>query len=441
MYKKCSRLALATAIVTAPVFTLAASFQLMEQSPAQLGKAFAGTASDPVDATIVFFNPAAMADLDRPAMTAGLDVTVTDADFSNEGSTWPGFEDGTREYGLLSNLYAVMPLTELFALGFGVTAPFGLESNYEDEWVGRYAATRSDLLVTNFNITGAWALTDKLSLGLGLNYQRTDVTLEKQVDSTLGVAPDPATDSSVKIEGDDDDIVLDASVFFKPAEGTRLGILWRQGGDFTLSGNAEFVVNAACTPGAGFPTGAPPAPTTGTLCAGALGPREGNIKAEVELPDTITLSLSQQLNDAWTVHADIARTRWSSIHNIEVVNITTGVIVDTLDLQYDDTMRYALGITLATESPWTWRAGIAFDEAPQTDAEHATPRIPDEDRAWLSIGVNWALSDNLSIDMSYAHLFFDEASITDVDETSGRRLSGSFDNSVDILGAQVNWRF
>src|SRR5690606_25558550 len=108
-------------------------------------------------------------------------------------------------------------------------------------------------------------------LGLGVNYQRADVALESQFDSTFGINPDPATDSHAAIEGDDDDVVADLSVFFKPIDGMRLGLVWRQGGDFSLEGDAVFDLNtSACAPGAGFPTGAPPAPTTGTLCAGGL---------------------------------------------------------------------------------------------------------------------------------------------------------------------------
>ncbi len=441
MHKNRPITSIATALAMTPAVAFGSAFQLLEQSPAQLGKAFSGTASDPGDASTVYFNPAAMNTLQAPAVTAGLNVVRTDSDFSDRGSTYPGPEDGTQEYGVIPNLYGVMPVSDDFSLGFGAGAPYALSSSYSDNWVGRYSATDSEVEVLNFNITGAWSVTDALALGLGINYQRMEATLENQVDSTLGVAPSPATDSSVEIEGDDDDIVFDASLYFEPADGTRLGLLWRQGGDFTLDGDAEFTYNAACTPGAGFPTGAPPAPTTGTLCAGALAMREGDIEAEVELPDTITVSLSQRVNDVWTIHADVAQTRWSSIGNVDVVNTTSGVTVDTLDLQYDDTLRYALGATMETGGDWTWRAGVAFDEAPQTDPEHATPRIPDEDRTWVAVGGNWALSDHMSVDISYAHLFVDDSSISDVNPDSGRRLAGSFDSSVDILGAQLNWRF
>lgn len=432
-------LALAVAAFV-PAFAHGASFQLLEQSPAQLGKAFAGTGTDISDASTVYFNPAGMTRLERLSLTAGANLVATQADFEDRGSTYPGGEGDTDEYSFIPNLYAVAPLGDRLAIGFGVNAPFGLVSEFDEQWVGRYSATDSELEMVNVNATTAWAVSEALSLGLGVNYQRVEATLENQVDSTVGLAPDPATDSSATIKGDDDDFVLDFSVLFEPDEMTRLSLLWRQGGDFTLSGDARFDYNPACSPGAGSPTGAPPAPTTGTLCAGALNMREGSIEARLELPDTITVSLTRVLNERWQLHADIAQTRWSSIRNIRVINTENDVPVDELDLQYDDTMRYALGTSFQVNDAWTWRAGVAFDEAPQSNPAHVSARIPDGDRTWLSAGLNWAPAEHLSIDFSYAHLFVDEVSLLEVDDT-GRQLSGRFDSSVDLLGVQLNWQF
>jgi len=187
-----------------PLPTLAASFQILEQSPAHLGKAFAGTASDIADASSVFFNPAGIVELDQPTFTLGANAIFTQAEFNNENSNTNGVAGKTDEIGYVPNIYYVHPLSERLSFGLGINAPYGLASDYEDDWYGRYLATHSELEVANFNAVVAYTLTDKLSLGLGVNYQRADVTLESQFDSTLGINPSPATDSSAKIQGDDD---------------------------------------------------------------------------------------------------------------------------------------------------------------------------------------------------------------------------------------------
>lgn len=428
-------------LALSPALGQASSFQILEQSPAQLGTAFAGTASNIQDASTVFFNPAGMSQLEGTQITAAGNVILTDANFIDRDSNTGGTSGKTEEVGLVPNIYYVQPLSERWTMGLGINAPFGLKSEYDRDWTGRYLATTSELRLVNINGTLSFAVNDRLSLALGLNYQDAEVTLENAVDSTLGAAPDPATDSYASIVGDDTDVTLDLSVFLQATDTTRLGMIWRQGGEFSLAGDARFDRNAICAPNEGFPTGAPTAPTTGTLCAGALAQREGPVTADVTMPSTLTLSMSQQLTPEWTLHGDLAWTEWSEIGSIGVINTGNDVEVDRLELEYDDTLRYALGASYHNSGPWTWRFGVAFDEAPQTDPSLVTPRIPDGDRTWAGVGFGYEISDALSIDVSYAHVFVDDVSIQNQNSQTGHLVSGSFDPRVDIFGVQGNWRF
>lgn len=413
---------LAVAILFTATPALASSFQILEQSPAQLGTAFAGTASNINDATTVFFNPAGMSQIENQQISVAGNFIFTQATFNDDGSNTGGPSGKTDELGIVPNFYGVQPLNDNWTFGLGINAPFGLASDYGDEWMGRYRATFSELQVININPTLAYRVSDKLSFGVGINYQHAEVTLESQIDSSLGVSPSPVTDSSAKIEGTDYAVVPDVSVFYRPANTTSFGLIWRKGAKFSLEGDANFSLNEACSPGAGFPTGAPPAPTTGSLCALTLSSLAGAARANVRLPDTITLSASHQLNSGLAMHADIAWTEWSEIQTIEVINQGNGANIDELKLHYEDTVRYALGVTYATDTSWTWRAGIALDEAPQKNPKFVNPRIPDQDRTWLSIGFNYAFSEEFSLDLGYAYLLVDDASIENSDPQTGHVL-------------------
>jgi long-chain fatty acid transport protein len=436
------QLVLAIAILCSTSTTaLAASFQILEQSPAHLGTAFAGTASNINDATTVFFNPAGMAQLDGRQISVAGNLIFTQATFHDRGSNTGGLGGKTEEIGIVPNFYGVQPLNEDWTFGLGINAPFGLVSDYGEQWMGRYLATFSELQVININPTFAYRVNDQLSFGIGINYQHAEVTLESRIDSSLGINPNPATDSSAQINGSDYALSPDLSIFYRPVDSTSFGLVWRKGARFSLEGDATFSLNEACSPGAGFPTGAPPAPTTGSICAMTLGNLVGAAQADVRLPDTITLSASHQLNEHWAVHSDIAWTEWSKIQTIEVINQTNNATIDELELNYNDTVRYALGATYAGASAWTWRAGIALDEAPQTNPQLVNPRIPDQDRTWLSLGFNYAFSKELSIDVGYAHLLIDKANIEKTDAQTGHILRGDFDAKVDIVGVQANWQF
>lgn len=420
---------------------MASSFLILEQSPAHLGHAFAGTASNIGDATTVFFNPAGMSQLKHREVSVAGNVIFTEAVFNDRGSDTGGPEGKTDEIALVPNLYAVYPINDQWAFGIGINAPFGLASDYGEEWIGRYLATFSELQVINVNATFAYAVTEQLSVGLGVSYQHADVTLESQVDSTFGIAPAPASDNRAVIDGSDYAFVADVSVYYQPTDTTRLGLVWRQGADFTLEGGADFELSPACSLGSGYSTGVPPAPTTGTMCAMALSNLQGDAHAKVTLPDTLTFSISQQIAERWTLHSDIAWTEWSSIQTIEIINSNNSLNITQLDLEYKDTMRYALGVTYAPGSAWTWRAGVAWDETPQDSPQRVNPRIPDQDRTWISVGFNYAISEDISIDAGFAHLIIDDSHIDQADNANGHLVRGYFDSRVDIIGVQANWRF
>lgn len=436
-----ARLLLSAALCSLCGVATAASFQILEQSPAHLGTAFAGTGSNINDASTVFFNPAAMGKLDSRAFTLGGNAIFTRAKFNDEGSTTGAINGKTDEIGYVPNIYYVQPLTERLTFGVGINAPYGIASKYRDDWVGRYLATHSELEVINVNATFALDISDTLSIGAGINYQQAEVTLQSKVDSTLGVAPSPATDSHARIKGDDDALAADLSVYFAPSERTRLGVVWRQGGKFHLEGDARFTPGSNCAPGQGYPTGAPPAPTTGTLCAGTLAAQGGAARADFRLPDTITVSATRQLTDYWWLHGDIAWTEWSSIQAVDIINTANNVQVSQLELLYDDTMRYALGFTHKSDCPWTWRFGIAFDEAPQTRPHINNPRIPDQDRLWLSAGFNYAFSEQMSLDLGYTYIKVDKTRIDNTNPQTGHHVAGHFDSNLNIVGMQANWKF
>lgn len=450
-----TRSAVATVVAgaLAPGLAGAASFQILEQSPSLQGLSFAGTASTASNASTVFFNPAGMSRLEGSSFHAGGSLILPVAEFNDDGSlrsdgsTPQSGPDGeTDESGFVPSLYYVRPLTDEWTFGLGINAPWGLSTSYDKDWVGRYHATDSSLAVLNINPTFAFQATPELSLGFGLNYQQIDATLENEVDSfaacteatgatpttcadgSLGTMLSPSErsqDSSSEITADDNGVGLDLSLLYELSERTRIGVLWRQGVDFTLEGDADFDQSTACAGNAG--------------CNGVLTTLEGNVEADVELPDTLNLSVSHGINDSLTLHGDLAFTEWSSIQEVVIENTDNGETVSTLELKYDDTVRYAFGATYADGGPWTWRGGIAFDEAPQTDPEFQTPRVPDQDRTWLSAGFGYAFAPDATLDFGYTHILVDDAKVNNVEQ--GNTLKGEFDPTVNILAVSGNWRF
>src|SRR5690625_1379867 len=153
--------AMAAAIGSAPA-SYGASFYLLEQSPAHLGHAFAGTASNINDASTVYFNPAGMAQLDGKQLTAGLNAVTPRARFRDEGSNTGNLRARTSESAIVPTLYYTHRMNDQWAFGLGLTVPFGLSSDYGTQWPGRYLATFSELELISLSATAAYSFNETL---------------------------------------------------------------------------------------------------------------------------------------------------------------------------------------------------------------------------------------------------------------------------------------
>src|ERR1041384_4696866 len=161
------------AVLIVPVAASAGGFEIKEQSATSAGTATAGSAAMAEDASAIFYNPAAMTLLDDDQAMFSGQVFILDSDYDSRrahdatGGTIVGNE--TIENGAIpaASLFGVWSLTDRVRFGIGVTAPFGLSSEYDDEWVGRYNTRFSSIETIDFNPAVAVRVTDWLSLGAG----------------------------------------------------------------------------------------------------------------------------------------------------------------------------------------------------------------------------------------------------------------------------------
>ena len=439
----------------------AAGFQLFEQSVSGLGTSFASTAAAE-DASTVWWNPAGMSYLPGGNFTLGGHILKPVAKFENQGSRtllpppsglpMSGGNGGDAGgIALLPNLYYTHGLTDRLSLGIGVNSPFGLTTEYDDGWVGRYHGLKSALMIVNINPSVAWKINDRFSLGGGINLQYAKAELTSAIDfSTICIAAfapgglaaigancgpggfttpgNAAKDGKATIKGDNWGYGFNLGAMWQIVPSTRLGISYRSSIEQELEGDATYEV----------PAGLP--------AAVAASPRFANtgVKAGVDLPESVSLGLHSQIDESWALMADLTWTKWSRFEELRVKfnnNASDNVTTE----KWDDSFRVAIGGSYKPASAWTLRAGVAYDQSPVPD-EHRTPRIPDQDRTWLSFGANWKITQNASLDFGYAHIFVKSASLNlsaaDAENNARGTLKGEYSNpSVDIISIQYNHRF
>ncbi len=425
-----SPLLIALGIISVAPAAFASGFALVEESVPNLGNAASGGAAGIDDASTIFFNPAGLTRLEgNSAVGAGFLIIPTTT-FQNQGSTSasgdPTLGGNGGDLGptnFVPNLYGAWSFSDRVKVGIGVNAPFGLATKYDSDWVGRYEAIDSELITININPTVAAKLTDNFSVGVGLNVQYADVELSNAIDFGNEIGQSQQADGLLEVGGDDWSVGYNVGVLFEPTEKTRIGLAYRSAITHTLQGNADFTVPAAA---------APLSTTTGRFI-------DTGASAELKLPDSLSFGVYQELSPQWSIVGDVTWTNWSRFDEVRIEFDNPAEQDQVQPENWEDTVRLGLGVNYKPDDVWTLRAGAAYDPSP-VDDQFVTAAIPDSDRFWLSFGVGYRPSDNLNLDFVYAHLFFNDRAISQSDMTAGN-LVGTYENRVDIFGAQLTWRF
>src|SRR5450830_334633 len=172
-------------IFTTPIAAQAAGFALAEQSSSGLGNAFAGGAASAEDASTVFFNPAGMSRLSGKQIAVAVHDITPSAKFSGTGASGTDMGGDAGGSTFVPNAYFTMEMQPNLKMGVGVNAPFGLQTEYDAAWVGRYQAIKSKIKTINVNPSIAYQVNDALSVGAGLDYQHISGELSS-FDNVLG---------------------------------------------------------------------------------------------------------------------------------------------------------------------------------------------------------------------------------------------------------------
>jgi long-chain fatty acid transport protein len=443
---------------------LGAGFQLNETSASGLGNAFAGAAAAAEDATTLWSNVAGMSRLRTAQGVGALHFIKPSLNFSNAASqpatsqTLGGNGGDAGGLNIVPNLYAVMPIDAEWSIGLGVTAPFGLVTEYDDGWIGRFQAIRSSIQTVNVNPAVSWKPAGNVALGLGLNIQRMSAEFTNQVNYSAallgaaaanGIAPGSATfnaiaqstaglESGANITGADNAFGWNVGVLWDLDNRTRFGAHYRSGLVYHLSGTASFSNPVPVVPPA-------LASVVGALAAGvnARGLYDTGITAEVKLPAITNVSVFTTLNTEWDVMADAQWTQWSTIQNLSFVR-ADGTVLQSTPENFKNAWKLAVGANYRYTSEWMLRGGLAYDQSPVQTA-YRTPRLPDADRTWLTAGVQYRPNPKLRFDVSAAYLWVKSAPI-DINgnppSTAAYGLiNGHYDNNTVILSAQATYSF
>jgi long-chain fatty acid transport protein len=167
---------------------------------------------------------------------------------------------------------------------------------------------------------------------------------------------------------------------------------------------------------------------------------------DITTPESVDFSVTQQINDAWTVYAGSTWTRWSRLKEITVKNEgVTGPLAPnffsniTEEQNWHDTWAYAIGTSYQLNKQWVLRTGLSFDQAP-TNNQDRSPRIPTGDRTIFSLGAGWSPTDDLTIDVAYSYLKEEKVNVSG-SNALGQSYNAKYENSANGFGVGATYRF
>lgn len=423
----------------------AAGFALKEQSATAQGNAFAGATAGAEDASYMFFNPAALGYIEGIEAEAVVSYVAPRAELKDASATTGAGtpvggrddDDDIGENAFVPALYAAGKVPGGLHLGVGISAPFGLETNYSESWVGRYHGIKSELLTVNINPALAWRPVPWFSAGVGLQAQYADGELTQAVDfGTIGAdagipgAVPGAQDGFAKVEGDDWAYGFTAGLILEPVTGTKLGVAYRSEIEHTLEGDADFRDDAAGV--------------AATLRGVAGLFADTGAQLDVNTPASLSFGVHQTVTPRFAVMAEAQWTDWSTFHELKIEFDNPAQPDSITEQEWEDSWFFALGATFKATDQLTLRGGVAYDQSPVKD-QLRTPRIPDEDRYWLSLGLGWQPVSWAGLDLAYTHIFVNDSEVDLSTADRGNATRGSlraeYENSIDILAVSAKVRF
>ncbi|WP_448556578.1 OmpP1/FadL family transporter [Thalassotalea montiporae] len=469
--------------------TQAAGFKIYEQSTSSMGNAYAGRGAVVEDASILYSNPAGLTKLPGASLSIGGGYIFGQSEYSNVSATnvlgQPVSGETSGDFDIsevVPYAFYASPINDEWAWGVGLYAPAAISSTYDENFIGRNFAQDTELTIISLQPTLAYQVSEQFSVGLGISvsYAEGRLTAFKDIGGlcenadfiNAAYAPLGLGDvhnsnyCDIQYELDSSDWAVSATLgaLWQPSRETSIAFVYNSAIDLTLANDFEItnvpIVGAAAGGRDDLFVVAPELPAV-DLNTGLLGssPLEKEAaQMDLTLPQNFSISVNQVLSPEISLQASLQWMDWSEFDNISIISEQeTGPIsqVTEADLneegyiayipeKWEDTFALALGVTYQWSPKIKLKTGVAYDTSP-IPQERRTARIPTDDRIWWTIGGNWQLNSDWTLDLAYGYMWMKDTSINEFEynvqdqRITNANLTADYDTNVHLLSVQLNY--
>ncbi|MEO8809163.1 MAG: outer membrane protein transport protein [Rhodanobacter sp.] len=444
----------------------ASAFQLKEGSAKSMGRAYAGSNAAGGDASVVATNPAALSELDGTYLQA--DITAINFSAKFNGSAYDalgrpisggnGGDGGTTLP--VPSLFFATKVSDRVNVGLGLNVPFGFQTEYDHDWIGRYNGLKSRFQSMDATLSASFKVNDSFSIGGSVIAEKTIAELTNAVNFNgvglglvqqgvaAGAIPPaqapaligavntllpPGSDGHARIYGDN------------TAWGWQAGALWKLSANDTLALDYRSRITHGLKGTANF-TDIPPAvgmllsnPAVAALLAGGTPFQHTTAAANFTTPATAGLSYWHQ-DQAFGLGVDLGWTQWDVMKQLTVNYANPAQPPSSLDFNWHDSWFASVGADWYVTDKLTLRGGVGLDTTP-TRATTREPRVPDSTRQLASIGIGYKASEHFELNASFMHVFVNAAHLDRAASATGDVLTGAFDDYGNVLSLAAQYKF
>ena len=414
-----SRFILTIGLLALPAAAHAQAFGLNEIGTCALSRAFANTGAPCDDASTIYWNPGALPKTRGLSVLAGIAVIPLKGDFTQD-TTFQRF-DADIPTAVVPHVFANYRSSGRLAYGLGVYVPYGLTSQWTDDFPGRFAAKKASLQTIYVQPNVAFQITEGWSVGVGPVIGHSSVELVQAVDLSqqrtsatgptfgqLGI-PKRTEFARATLKGDAMGLGVNLGVH------GRLTPKWEVGARFLSQVHFDYddadatfeqrqtgLVLAANNP-LGAPAGTPvdallAGQFTGT---GALTPQK--VQTRIMHPAQVQVGVGYTGFPNTTVTVDYAWVGWKSFKQLPV-DFEGGATDRVLFEDYNNTSSFRLGVDHRFTNGAALRGGFAAAAAAAPDVT-VTPLLPEQDRTYGTIGGGYPITSRLTVDGAYMKIF------------------------------------
>ena len=377
---------------------------------------FGGRIAYTPDATAVTHNPANLIDFSEAQSLVSVTFGYSQMDYESPSG---GRVSTTDPWAFLPGLFLILSPgpEDQWAFGLGITSPYGRSSRLEeDNLFGFITPYFTQLISVEIAPTLSTRLTEKISVGLGLNFLYTELDLRQRYPWNVVTGIPGLPEGRTLFNANGTGIGATFAVTFQATDTQRIALTFRSPVEVSYSGDLTVT---------SIPPGAPAAP-------------KSEFETEITFPLVLAAAYGIQLTDRLLLETNVEWVRHSAFDQLDLnAGVNTPLLPSSsIPTDWNDNWTFGLSASYLLNEKWELRGGYQYLESP-VPATTMLPTTSEQDQGVLAVGAGYQSERHL-FDFSYAVGLFSGRTLTD---NINPALNGDYDFEAHLISMNYGYQF